>query len=134
MNGFRARKLFLFAIISIVSLCFVQAKPEISPESNTKTVLYLSSSEIESHASLEQMKQLTRAFPEDTKFIYQYVNYGNLDDEGQLASLYSMYTRLAANVDLIVVADNLALEFVKKTQNALFNGIPVLVLGMSKGP
>ncbi len=135
MNCFRVRKIFFFAIVSIFSLCFVQAKPEISPESNTKNVLYLSSSEIESQASLEQMKQLTKAFPNDTKFVYQYVNYNQNYSDEEMAGLYLIYKKLISDVsvDLIVAADHLALNFVKKTQDDLFRGIPVLVLGMSKG-
>jgi len=131
----RLKRLFLTVLTSIFSLSLVQAKPEISPESNTKNVLYLSSSEIECQASLEQMKQLTKAFPEDTKFVYQYVNYSESYSEDEMAGLHVIYKKLISDVsvDLIVAADNLALSFVKNAQDDLFMGIPVLVLGMSKG-
>ncbi|MEE3410481.1 MAG: hypothetical protein VZQ99_03245, partial [Treponema sp.] len=131
----RLKRLFLTVLTSIFSLSLVQAKPEISPESNTKNVLYLSSSEIECQASLEQMKQLTKAFPENTKFVYQYVNYSESYSEDEMAGLHVIYKKLISDVsvDLIVAADNLALSFVKNAQDDLFMGIPVLVLGMSKG-
>ena len=81
------------------------------------------------------MKQLTKAFPEDTKFVYQYVNYSESYSEDEMAGLHVIYKKLISDVsvDLIVAADNLALSFVKNAQDDLFMGIPVLVLGMSKG-
>ena len=47
----------------------------------------------------------------------------------------SVYRRFVndISVDLLVAGDSLALEFIKKTQDQLFNGIPILVLGMEKG-
>ena len=136
MSVFRVKKLFLFAIVSIFSLALVQAKPEISLGSITKNVLYLSSSEIQSSAGLEQIKQLTKAFPDDVRFIYRYVdpNFSSKHEE-DLDELYILYKSLLSDmeIDLIVAADVFALNFVKQTQDELFKGITVLVLGMEKG-
>ena len=131
----RFKRLYLFALTSVFSLCLIQAKPAISPESNTKNVLYLSSSEMESRAGLRQIQELTKAFPEGSKFYYQYSNYGISYSGKELESFNAMYKRLVSelSVDLIVAADPLALQFVKSTQDEFFRDIPVLVLGMSKG-
>ena len=131
----RFKRLFLFALTFVFSLCLIQAKPELSPESNKKNILYLSSSEMESAAGLEQIKQITKAFPEDSKFYYQYFNYGVSYDQKQLDEFADIYKRLLSDIsiDLVVAADPLSLEFVKRNQDAYFRGIPVLVLGMSKG-
>lgn len=131
----RLKRLFLFALAFAFSLRLLQAKPEISPEPKTKDVLYLSSSDISSEAVIKQVNNISKFFPEDTKFYYQYSNYGIPYTEKELKDFNAIYKKLVQglSVDLIVAGDSIALEFVKQTQNELFDGIPVLVLGMEKG-
>ncbi|MBO7122571.1 MAG: response regulator [Treponema sp.] len=131
----RFKRLFLFAVASIFSLCLLNAKPEISPEPKTKDVLYLSSSDISSEAVGKQIKNVSKFFPEDTKFYYQYSNYGVAYSHKELQEFDAFYKKLVQglSVDLVVAGDPIALEFVKQTQDELFDGIPILVLGMDKG-
>ncbi len=131
----RLKRLFLTVLLSVFSLFLVQAKPEISPGANTRNILFLSSSEMESRAGLEQIKQLTKFFPDDSKFYYQYSNFGTNFTKKEIEEFNAMYKRIVneISVDLIVAADGLALDFVKQAQDSMFKGIPILVLGMAKG-
>lgn len=129
------KRFFLFALTFVFSLCLLQAKPEFSSGSNSKNVLYLSSADIASDAGLKQIKEMTKSFPEETKFFYQYSNYSIFYDEKEQQETNSVYKRFVNDiaVDLLVAGDSIALEFIKRTQNQLFYGIPILVLGMEKG-
>ncbi len=131
----RVKKTVIAALTLYFSLFGLFAQPERLESTNQKSVLFLSTSDIGSSAGIKQISEFSEALPEGCNVYYQYVNYKYEFNENDFEEIDAFYKNGANRVslDLVVAADNLALDFIKEKRSEYFPGVPVLVFGMEQG-
>lgn len=132
----------LFLSISLFFSLFTLSAKAPAPGSNAlgnpaqKKILYLSSSDSRSIDAQKMFNAFTEAVPEYYNVYYQFLDYQTKFKTADLDVFDNWYSRFIkdSELDAIICADPLSLEFVMQKRASLFKDIPVIAQGIVRTP
>lgn len=99
-----------------------------------KRILFISSYSYAWTTVQKQIEGMTSVFGEDITLNYEFMNYRRVSDDVIMENFFREIKYRLENekpYDVIIVGDDPALSFVLKYQKELFDGIPILFMGIN---
>ena len=133
-NG--AKKIIVLSAALALLFCNLFAANADSAESAEKHVLLLTSNKISDLYYQKLVNALTESLQDNYKVYYQNLEPNANFTRADIESFDKFYKNFLGSmkIDFIVAADALSLEFIKDKQDSFFLGIPLVILGMRRGP
>lgn len=133
----RAKFFLLVAASLLFSAAALVCEPndEADKVLEEKNIMLLTTSEVSDKHYMGQIQSLIKYLPSNytlyNRFIYENDAFNR--EYFRVAEKFSKDPSASPSADFLVVTDTAALEFLQKTQSDFFNGIPFVVLGMTRG-
>ena len=139
MRKLRVKTLLPSAIILLFSLGTIFAAPvaDANGDTDQKRILFLSSFEITDQYYQKQVNSLSASLPINYKVMYQFVGgdtsgFEKEDFDG-FDNFYGKFLSMSG-IDFVIAADSIALKFVQEKRDLFFKGIPLVAVGIQRGP
>lgn len=139
MDKLRTKILALAASIVIFSSGAFAATTKLGDtevDLEDKNVLFLTTSDASEKCYQTQINCLTKQLPQNFKILSQFINPDIEINTAVFGTIYDIYKdrSVLPRLDYVIVADSAALKFVQAKQDYYFKGLPIVVMGIKRGP